>query len=68
MADGTAITTTHSVIVGGGEALSPLPAGSPAHSRFQEVMTKGQLIRFEADDATGGNTGAVEVRVVAPAG
>ncbi len=68
MADGTAITTEYWVIVDGGEALGPFAAGTPADFRFQELDASGQLVRFEARDTTGGNTGAIEVRVFGPSG
>lgn len=67
MADGSAITTTYWVTIDGGAQLGPFDAGSPADSRFQALDASGQLIRFEAEDTTGGNTGAVEIRVFAPA-
>jgi hypothetical protein len=68
MANGTAITTTYWVIVDDGERLGPFAAGSPADANFQTVDLEGRLVRFESEDTTGGNTGAVEVRVFAPAG
>ena len=67
MADGTAITTTYWVTIDGGERMGPFPAGTPADFRFQELSDTGRVIRFDAEDTTGGNTGAVEVRVFAPA-
>lgn len=66
MADGTAITTTYWVTVDGGEPLGPFPAGAPVDTRFQALDVPGQLIRFETDVTTGGNTGAIEIRVFAP--
>ncbi len=66
MADGTAITTTYFVIVDGGERLGPFPAGSPADPRFQPIEARGQIVRFEAEDTSGGNTGAIEIGVFAP--
>ena len=68
MANGTAITTTYWVTVDDGTRLGPFDAGSPADARFQAIDATGQTVRFEAEDTTGGNTGAVEVRVFAPAG
>lgn len=67
MADGTAITTTYWVTVDDGEPLGPFPAGAPADTRFQALDVPGQVVRFETDVTTGGNTGAIEIRVFAPA-
>jgi hypothetical protein len=67
MADGSAITTEYTVSVDG-EVLGPFPAGSPADSRFQAVTATGQVLRFEIEASTGGNTGAVEIRVFGPQG
>ena len=66
MADGSAITTTYWVTIDDGEQLGPFDAGTPADLRFQPIEASGQLVRFEAQDTTGGNTGAMEVRVFAP--
>ena len=63
MADGSAITTEYTVTLDDGEALGPFPAGSPADARFQAVSASGQILRFDIEASTGGNTGAVEVRV-----
>ena len=67
MADGTAITTTYWVTIDDGERLGPFAAGNPAETNFQAIQASGQVVRFEAQDTTGGNTGAVEIRVFAPA-
>ena len=66
MADGSAITTEFTVTVDGGEVLGPFPAGTPADARSQAVTTSGQVLRFDIETSTGGNTGAVEIRVLAP--
>jgi hypothetical protein len=68
MADGSAITTEYTVTVDDGEVLGPFPAGTPADARSQAVTVSGQLLRFDIQTSTGGNTGAVEIRVLAPAG
>jgi hypothetical protein len=68
MADGSAITTEFTVTVDGGEVLGPFPAGTPADARFQSVTTTGRMLRFDIETSTGGNTGAVEIRVLAPEG
>ena len=66
MADGTATTDTFFVVVDDGERMGPFPAGNPAMPAFVELPTTGQLWRFEVDASTGGNTGAIEIRVFAP--
>jgi len=65
MADGTAITTEFTVS-NDGETLGPFPAGTVADPGFTEVQLEGQVIRFDVSTSTGGNTGAVEIRIFAP--
>lgn len=60
MSDGTAITSTFTVIVDG-QTFGPFPAGS---SR-SEISFLGQILGYEVDTSTGGNTGAVEVEAFA---
>ncbi len=67
MADGTAITTTYRVVVDGEATFGPFPAGSPAVARVEGLDIEGRVVRFEVVETTGGNTGAVEIRVFAPA-
>lgn len=67
MADGTAITNEYTVTIDEGEALGPFEAGNLANPRFAEIDTAGQIVRFDVVATTGGNTGAVEVRVFGPA-
>jgi hypothetical protein len=66
MADGSAIANDYFVIVDDGDRLGPFPAGNPANPEFAAVSFNGKIIRFEIDSSTGGNTGAIEVRVFAP--
>jgi len=66
MADGTAITTSYWVTIDAGDRPAPFDAGSPADNRFQAIEASGRLVRFEAADTTGGNSGAVEIRVSHP--
>ncbi len=66
MADGTATTTTYTVTIDGGEILGPFAAGNPANPSPSSVDTVGQTFRFEVSDSTGGNTGAIEIRILAP--
>jgi hypothetical protein len=63
MADGSAITMSYYVVVDDGERLGPFPAGTPALSALQLIATRGRLFRFEVAESTGGNTGAIEVRL-----
>ncbi len=64
MTDGTATTTTYSVAVDGGEPLGPFPAGNPANAATTEIGVSGQVFRFDVSDSTGGNTGAIEIRIL----
>jgi hypothetical protein len=63
MADGSATTDTFTVTVDDGEALGPFPAGSPSDPRTAAVSVTGQVFRFDVGSSTGGNTGAVEIRL-----
>ena len=65
MGDGSATTETFYVVVDGDERLGPFDAGSPAVSGVNPIEVSGQTLRFEVDSSTGGNTGAIEVRVFA---
>lgn len=64
MLDGTAIAETYTVTVDDGEPQGPFPAGTPADPEFTALETSGQVLRFDVDTSTGGNVGAVEVRVI----
>ncbi len=66
MADGSAITTTFSVVLDGGERLGPFEASTPASPLVHAIEVEAQELRFEVENSTGGNTGAIEVRVFAP--
>ncbi len=66
MADGSAITSEYTVTIDGAEVLGPFPAGTPADARFQAAATSGRILRFDIVTSTGGNTGAVEIRVFGP--
>lgn len=67
MLDGSATTETYTVSVDGGDPLGPFPAGNPANPNFSAVEFRGQVIRFDVVRSTGGNVGAVELGVFAPA-
>ena len=64
MSDGTAITRTFTVTVDGDQTYGPFPAGPEP----VEVSFVGRVLRFDVDESTGGNTGAVEVEVYGPSG
>jgi hypothetical protein len=61
MSDGSAIIDTFTVTVDDGDRLGPFPAG-PGLSTV-DVSFTGQVLRFDAAETTGGNTGAVEIEV-----
>ena len=67
MADGSAIANDFFIVVDDGDRLGPFPAGNPVDPGFVPLNFTGRVIRFEIDTSTGGNTGAIEVRVFAPA-
>jgi hypothetical protein len=68
MADGSATTETFFVVVDDGDRLGPFVAGNPANPVLNEVSFTGQVLRFEVQDTSGGNTGAIEIRAFASAG
>ena len=63
MADGSSITDTFTVAVDGGPPSGPFPAGTVAQPRFASLDASGQRLRFGIAKSTGGNVGAVEIRV-----
>ena len=66
MLDGTATTEQFTVTIDEGETFGPFPAGNPASPNFAPIEATGQIIQFDVDASTGGNVGAIEVRVFAP--
>lgn len=60
MSDGSSITQTFTVTIGE-ETFGPFPAGDDPI----EMDATGDLIRFDVESSTGGNTGAVEIEVYA---
>ncbi len=66
MTDGTATTSTFWLTADDGPRLGPFAAGNPADTAYAEVAVTGQTLRFEIESSTGGNTGAIEIRVFAP--
>ncbi|MGE3326605.1 MAG: discoidin domain-containing protein [Acidimicrobiia bacterium] len=65
MADGTAITTTYTVSIDDGPPQGPFEAATLAEPRPQALAATGRTIRFDVSSSTGGNVGAVEIRVFA---
>lgn len=63
MADGTAITSTYTVSVDGGPEFGPFPAGTLATPRPAAFIARGRVVRFAIGTSSGGNVGAVEIRV-----
>lgn len=57
MTDGTATTETFTVTVDDEMTYGPFPVG------LAEVSFEGQIVRFDVDTSTGGNTGATELEV-----
>ncbi|MEO8697294.1 MAG: discoidin domain-containing protein [Acidimicrobiales bacterium] len=65
MADGSAITSTFTVSVDGAGALGPFAAGTLASPRPVAFTARGRVVRFDIATSTGGNVGAVEIRLFA---
>lgn len=63
MLDGTATTEMYTVSVDGGDQLGPFPAGNVVDPNFSPIELTGREIRIDVDSSTGGNVGAVEIRV-----
>jgi hypothetical protein len=66
MADGSARTETFTVRVDGGEPAGPFEAGTLADRSIAVLEARGRVVRVDVETSTGGNVGAVEVRVHAP--
>jgi len=65
MSDGTSIANSFTVTIDG-DLHGPFPAGPGL--AISEVSAVGQIVRFDVDTSTGGNTGAVEVEIYEAAG
>jgi hypothetical protein len=63
MADGTARTTTFTVRVDDGRPAGPFDASTVAEPHAAQLDTTGQHVRIDVEESTGGNVGAVEIRV-----
>jgi len=66
MADGSAIVETYTVTIDGGDPLGPFDAATAAAPAVAPIDAMGRLVRFDVATSTGGNVGAIEVRVLAP--
>jgi len=64
MTDGSAITDTFTVTIDGAETLGPFPAGNASDPRPSDVAVTGQVFTFDVVASSGGNTGAVEIRIL----
>jgi hypothetical protein len=62
MTDGSAITTNFTVTIDG-SVFGPFPTGSTPSELDQPVA--GRVLRFDAEQTTGGNTGATEIEIYA---
>lgn len=60
MSDGTAITETFTITIDG-ETVGPFATGTDPVP-FDPALT-GQIVRIDADQTTGGNTGAAEIEI-----
>ncbi len=65
MPDGSAIAETFTITIDDGDKLGPFPAGTPVAPNFAAVHSSGRIVRFDVETSTGGNVGAVEVRILA---
>ena len=62
MTDGTAITNTFTITIDG-QAHGPYPTGTdPA---ILDAPNSGRIVRIDANETTGGNTGATEIEIYA---
>ena len=61
-AHGTAFT----VSIDDADPLGPFATGTVAEPNTSQLAASGRLIRFDVETSTGGNVGAVELRVLAP--
>jgi len=65
MADGTATTSMYTISIDGAETLGPFTAGTVAAPRPIPVAAHARQLTFQVVQTTGGNVGAVEIRVFA---
>jgi hypothetical protein len=63
MSDGSATAATYAVAADG-ETFGPFPVDEP-FSGLHDLGVNAQFLRFDVDTSTGGNTGAIEIEVLA---
>lgn len=61
MSDGSAVTNAYTITVDGGEPIGPFAAGLGLTT--SEYAVTGQVFRFDMEETTGGNTGAIELEI-----
>ncbi len=64
MSDGTAVTDTFTITVDDDTTFGPYPTGTDA-TAFDEAVTT-RIVRIDAEQTTGGNTGASEIEIYSP--
>lgn len=64
MLDGSAITETFTVTVDDTELFGPFAAGTPNDPNRADLETSGRVLRIDVDTSSGGNVGAVEIRIL----
>ena len=67
MGDGSAVTERYTVTVDDSEPSTPFAASTLRHRRVHELRGSGTRFRFDVATSTGGNVGAVEIRIFAAA-
>jgi hypothetical protein len=63
MADGSAVTEEYTVTLDDGDPVGPFSAGTVADRQINELTAVGRQVRIDVESSTGGNVGAVEIRV-----
>lgn len=63
MADGTAITSTYTVSIDNGPPLGPFDASTVARPHPVSLTATGRTVCFDIAKSSGGNVGAVEIRI-----
>jgi hypothetical protein len=66
MADGSATTTTFTIVLDGEHQFGPFDASTLANPAVHPIEATATSVRFDVETSSGGNTGAVEIRVFAP--
>ncbi len=63
MSDGTARTASYTVTADGVDVFGPFPVDEP-FSGLADLEVVAQVLRFDVETSTGGNTGAIEIIVL----